>query len=160
MHKLSLRALVVPALAAALSASAYTTATIHYTDDRAETVVALTDNTTWKFADGMMNFATPDGNTAFKLGDIASIKLTAGAVGIGSIAAPEGSLSLRQNPVRDLIIIDGDLTAPARFEVFSIAGQRVMAIDAWQGEAVSAAHLPGGLYIIKINNQTFKFLKK
>lgn len=159
MHKILSHALVVSAIAASLSASAYTTATVSYLDGSPETTVGITDDTTWKFADGMLNFAKPEGSVSFRMGNIASIKFVTDNVGVEQVAAPEGSLSLRQNPVRDLITVDGYAGGETRLEVFSTAGQQVMAIPSWQGEPVDASSLAKGLYILKINNQTFKFIK-
>ena len=43
--------------------------------------------------------------------------------------------------------------------IWAVNGQQVYNNGAWQGENIVTSQLPRGIYIIKINNSTFKFKK-
>lgn len=44
--------------------------------------------------------------------------------------------------------------------LYNLGGQLMMRLGAWDGSAVSIASLPAGVYVFKVNNQTFKIVKK
>lgn len=48
----------------------------------------------------------------------------------------------------------------ANAALYTIGGQKVIALSSWNGSPVSTATLANGVYILKVNNQSFKFIKK
>lgn len=70
------------------------------------------------------------------------------------------SLGLRQNPVYSNLEVSGHDGAPADLCVISMSGARMMKISGWTGETVDVSALPVGVYILSINNNNIKFIKK
>ena len=52
------------------------------------------------------------------------------------------------------------LTSPAHAAIYNISGQRAMSLKAWDGTPVSTDALSSGVYILKVNNKSIKFVKK
>lgn len=48
----------------------------------------------------------------------------------------------------------------ANATLYSVDGQQVMRLTAWDGTPVNLATLGKGVYVLKVNNQSFKILKK
>lgn len=78
---------------------------------------------------------------------------------VETITASTG-LRLLHNPVEALIEPAGAATDNVHLTVTSLAGQTCIDIPEWQGEALDATGLAPGLYILTIDNQTLRFLKK
>ena len=103
------------------------------------------------------NEGDPDVTVSLAEGKIISFLTT--PVSVGNIGA-DRSLALRRNPVETMLEITGHDGNPAVLTVTSLAGQQLVKIDGWQGENVDVTSLVSGIYILNINNQTFKFIKK
>lgn len=103
------------------------------------------------------NTGEPDVTVASAQGKI--ISFLTSQVSASQIKA-DRSLALRRNPVETTLEITGHDGNPAVLTVTSLAGQRLVKIDSWQGENVDVTSLVSGIYILNINNQTFKFIKK
>ena len=64
------------------------------------------------------------------------------------------------------IVYDGQLLSASGLDgtcdaaIYNISGQRVSNLKAWNGSPVSTASLSSGMYIIKANNKSLKFVKK
>lgn len=80
--------------------------------------------------------------------------------GITGIQAQRATLALRENPVDDVLRISGSLDAPARVTITSVSGQTALRLDEWNGADIDVSALHPGLYLITVNNQTLKFIKK
>ena len=52
------------------------------------------------------------------------------------------------------------LAEPADAAVYNVSGQKVLNIRAWDGSPVSTAELGCGVYILKVNNKSIKFVKR
>ena len=52
------------------------------------------------------------------------------------------------------------LIGPANAAIYNIQGQRAMSLKAWDGTPVSTDALSNGVYILKVNNKSIKFVKK
>ena len=64
------------------------------------------------------------------------------------------------NPVDNIIRIIGyNNSEPAQLSIYSLNGEEVMRIDNWQGELIDASPLSAGIYILRINTTTIKFIK-
>lgn len=52
------------------------------------------------------------------------------------------------------------LAALADAAVYNVSGQKVMNLRAWDGSPISTAELGCGVYILKVNNKSVKFVKR
>lgn len=88
-------------------------------------------------------------------------KLTFGLKGSGvENVMSDSGLLLYPNPAVDCVNLQGwNASEPAVFSVYSVTGQCCLTISDWMGEPVSVSGLEKGLYIIKVNNNVFKFWK-
>ena len=78
--------------------------------------------------------------------------------GIGDVTAEETDLRLVVNG--DLVSLDGwQPGTPVRATIYSVSGQAVYLDAAWDGSAIDVARLPQGIYILKVNNNSYKFRK-
>jgi len=78
--------------------------------------------------------------------------------GIGDVTAEETDLRLVVNG--NLVSLDGWTPGTvARATVYSVSGQAVYVDGAWDGSAIDVARLPQGIYILKVNNNSYKFRK-
>ena len=44
--------------------------------------------------------------------------------------------------------------------IYSIGGEKVVNLKSWNGSPVNVGSLTNGVYILKVNNKSFKFIKK
>ena len=44
--------------------------------------------------------------------------------------------------------------------IYSIGGEKVVDLKSWNGNPVNVGSLTNGVYILKVNNKSFKFIKK
>lgn len=78
--------------------------------------------------------------------------------GIGDVTAEETDLRLVVNG--NLVSLDGWTPGTvARATVYSVSGQAVYVDGAWDGSAIDVARLPQGIYILKVNNNSYKLRK-
>lgn len=69
-------------------------------------------------------------------------------------------LMISPNPVDNIIRIVGyNNSEPAQLSIYSLNGEEVMRIENWQGETIDASPLSAGIYILRINTTTIKFIK-
>ncbi len=61
------------------------------------------------------------------------------------------------NPVRDLLYIKG-LKNTEQFEIYSIDGKQIL--DGKTSNMINVRSLPAGFYLLKVDRQTFKFIKE
>ena len=70
------------------------------------------------------------------------------------------NLLISPNPVDDIIRITGyNNSEPAQLSIYSLNGEEVIRIENWQGEPIDASLLSSGIYILRINTTTIKFIK-
>ncbi len=70
------------------------------------------------------------------------------------------SLMLYPNPATDYLQVVGwDTDKKADIAIYSVNGQLLQSIHEWIGTPIPVSSLPHGLYIFKINDQSFKFRK-
>lgn len=97
----------------------------------------------------------------FSYADVEKITFGEGTSGICDVIDAGVSLTLAENPVGDLLVVNGhDSSSPATLRINALNGSQVVLIDGWNGEAVDASKLTSGLYILSINSKTIKFIKK
>ena len=99
-----------------------------------------------------------DAQESYNLADIVSVSFdtTSGVSGL----KVDGKLTISVKPGSDLIEIGGyDGKTKYGVAVYNLAGEKVLGTENWKGDAVDVSSLPGGVYVIKINNTTLKFRK-
>ena len=79
--------------------------------------------------------------------------------GVPQVTASDG-VSLRRNPVESTLEFYGTLENKTTLKIFDLTGGLRLGIQGWSGESVDVSGLNPGLYIIKFDNQTIKFIKK
>ncbi|MBD5269412.1 MAG: T9SS type A sorting domain-containing protein [Bacteroides sp.] len=157
-------ALAWMAIVAAASASANTTMTVTYFDDSREaTVVNLLDGSRLVFggepAFDFSNCGSAPGR--INVADVKRITFEGKWTGVEGVSKEATSLRLRSNPVEAILSVEGyDGSKPAVVSIYSIAGREALPVENWKGEDINVSHLPTGVYILRINNSTLKFIKK
>lgn len=75
----------------------------------------------------------------------------------GEAVIDDQSITIYPNPATQQIHISGTFTTFEQLSIFNTAGDKVMSIQNYQGEAIDIAHLPSGAYAMHLlsNNQTF-----
>jgi hypothetical protein len=76
--------------------------------------------------------------------------------GIESIES--GKVRIYPNPVKESFRIDG-LTAQTQVSVTDINGRTVLKQTVEVGESISIAHLPQGIYLVRMNGESMKIIK-
>lgn len=132
-----------------------------YSNDSSAAPVEIPLQTVTKvqFADGgKMNVVKSEGEEVFDIKNVSRISFGE-ASAIDEIEASE-PLVVTPNPVRDYLTVKGgqDLYG-SEMSIYSIAGMRVKSVPSWKGESVDVASIPSGIYILKIQSQTVKFMK-
>lgn len=82
-----------------------------------------------------------------------------GASGIETMTADSGMRPL-QNPVNDIFATTCPPEQPCPLYISDMNGALVLRINAWNGEPVDVSALSSGFYLVKINNLTFKIIKR
>lgn len=122
--------------------------------------VAVTTDSKIKFTDeGIAVYEGEAQLASFAYDKCATISFL--SPGSGIEAVDNGSdLVLLTNPAYDQLLFSGYENVSAPLAVFSVNGQRMVYVKNWQGQPVDVSHLTPGLYLISVNNSTFKFIKK
>lgn len=159
MKKSRLAFVAMMLLTGAFTLSAQTSVTVFHTDGTGSDVFALTDASRLKFSSGQLLFENVAGSRPISLKDINSIKFKTKDSGAASVGADSAALFLRRNPVGETLVVDGTVPESSALEVYSPGGTRLIRMARWDGAPVDVSSLPGGLYFLKINNLTIKFIK-
>lgn len=123
-------------------------------------VVPITLDSKIKFtSEGMAVYNGESPLAAFSYEDCATITFLTSGSGVESVEKESG-LILLTNPAYDQLLFSGFENASASLTVYSINGQRMLQVKDWQGQPVDVRGLTPGIYLISVNNSTFKFIKK
>lgn len=119
----------------------------------------LSDMRKFDFGDGAMSIVSLTKPVAtVSLSSLRSIKFVGIADAIGSIIG-DGSQRVRFTFDGNKLSATGvDRNASAA--VFTTDGRKIMGAGHWDGTSFDVSGLPKGMYIFKVNNNTFKFIKK
>ena len=79
--------------------------------------------------------------------------------GVSQVTTSEG-VSLRRNPVESTLEFNGTLESKTALNIFDLTGGLRLGIQGWSGESVDVSGLTSGIYILKFDNHTIKFIKK
>lgn len=159
MNPRPLSALAALALAAA-PGLADTVMTV-FTGDEAQNVemFQLGDVGKVTFSDGVLAvFGEADALAKIDLSTVSRISFSSAETGVKSVAGTSGARLLR-NPVADLISVVG-ATPGSTVRVHDMWGRQMLGIDGWNGEDIDVSSLPSGTYLLRINSETIKVIKK
>lgn len=95
--------------------------------------------------------------SAISLTDIRSIKFIQGTTAIEKLTTNGNKLSFTVGDGQ--ITVGGWNGKDGSLFLYSADGSLVTSARHWAGEPVNIASLASGLYILKVNNQSFKFIK-
>ena len=120
--------------------------------------LSLSDVKSISFAEGDMVVTLADETTkTVGLTTTTMLQFEGDATAIAPVASGADGLEVKY--VGGFVSATG-LTAPADAAVYSVSGQKVMSVHAWDGSPVSTAELGCGVYIMKVNNKSIKFVKR
>lgn len=143
------------------AASAQTSLVLHPKQDGAEVKAFVLDGIrTLTFGDDGLTVNLKDGQTYVAAFDnLATLTFLDETTAIETVTA-ESAANL------DLFLTDGRLgvkNLPANVAteaaLYDAAGRAVLMRRQWNGEPIAIGHLPKGVYIFKVNNQTIKFTR-
>ena len=102
-----------------------------------------------------------DGNTRFvNTIDIGPYEYQMSTLSVIDIAEYNNTFNLFPNPTSNYLIIDSDIINNEVVEILNLAGQKVLQTEINQSnKRIDVLLLPKGMYLIKINNKTLKFVK-
>ena len=134
---------------------------IHFNEDRPMIETKLTAIDKITFTDTSFSIHITDNATEdYGYGEVEKITFS-DISSIGKISKEDNfKLLISPNPVNDIIRIMGyNSSEPAQLSIYSLDGEEVIRIENWQGEAIDASQLSAGIYILRINTTTIKFIK-
>lgn len=76
----------------------------------------------------------------------------------GTLAAAVG-VSVFPNPVTDFVNVRGDFAEPVGVSVWSASGQLCKTVDKWDGSPIDVSSLSKGVYVLRVDGKSFKFVK-
>ena len=161
MRKKSAFLLTLALAGTATSASAQASLVLNPKQGSSETKEFLLDGIrTLTFGDDGLTVNLKDGQTYVAAFDnLATLTFRDESTAIETVTA-EYAANL------DLFLTDGRLgvkNLPANVAteaaLYDAAGRAVLMRRQWNGEPIAIGHLPKGVYIFKVNNQTFKFTR-
>lgn len=59
-----------------------------------------------------------------------------------------------------LTVLGWNADKPAKIVIYALNGQQILTINQWDGRSINISQLQKGLYILRINDLTTKFIKK
>lgn len=106
------------------------------------------------FGENTLNIFGKEAST-FSFSDLRSIKFNL-TTGINATQGETGQMKVMIS--NDMLSVSG-ISGTANAAIFSVNGQQMTSLRAWNGAPVSIANLPKGVYILNIKNQSFKFIR-
>lgn len=80
---------------------------------------------------------------------------------LGMSSLNEASIKVYPNPVKDFLVIQNNMNAPAGVEIYSIDGKLVYQTELLQyNSSIPMEPFKSGIYLIKIQNNVFKIIKQ
>lgn len=108
----------------------------------------------------VLNGPKQDEVTSLPWAEVSKLTFHTSESGVQEVGVRTRTLSLRENPVGDILIVEDAPQETSRLSVYSLTGVCHIRIDRWNGSAVDVSALPSGIYLLSVNNQTLKFVKK
>ena len=69
------------------------------------------------------------------------------------------SFKVYPNPAHNELYVNGDEFGPYRYALYSMDGRLLLNGEVQNGDAIQIGDIPTGLYILKVNNSSFKISK-
>lgn len=111
------------------------------------------------FADSYLNVSnTLVAAQPFSLANVRLIKFTNAATAIETVSRSSAD-RLSFAYANGTISVNG-LSKPTNATLYTIGGQQVSNQSSWDGSPLSVATLPQGVYILKVGQTAYKFVKK
>lgn len=130
-------------------------------EDAEKAYADLTVDTKVRFSATGMEVVNGENVAVFPFADYSKLSFETGiSSGVKDLLANEGTLKLRRNPVESVLQLDGYAGNATTLSVFALNGAQALKIDAWSGQSVDVSSLPAGAYLISVNKQSIKFIKK
>lgn len=79
---------------------------------------------------------------------------------VKTLTQGDSKVKVTPNPVHDYLCVSGATDSYGKdLNVYAMTGNLVVSVPAWNGEPVNVADLPQGIYFVRINSITIKFIK-
>lgn len=129
--------------------------------------IDLTVGTKMTFSEKTFEIVSTQGENlrTFSFSDVRHLTFEDGTAGGGNDTTDNrmyvraGQLQLAYNPVGDILRVNGHDGSRTTVQIFNVTGKKIYS-SAWQGEDLYVGNLTSGLYVITIQSQTIKFIKK
>lgn len=130
--------------------------------DNSPVRVETADVSSIKFNKTMMFVDTNDGQSiSYSFSEISKIVFDGGEASIEAIDAKTVAVNVFPNPVKDKLIIEGaDELSGSEVFIYSMTGVLCAQCSQWNGEAIDVSGFNAGVYFVKINSITLKFIKQ
>lgn len=113
-----------------------------------------------KFMESQFSVVNGASASEYKYADVESITI-AQSSGLSETTVAGSAYTLATNPVADMLRINGFTGSEGvRLSLASLSGATVVSLPNWQGQEIRVADLAPGLYILSIDSQTLKVIKK
>ena len=141
------------------SASGQTKVEVIPVEGGASTTFELADIKKMTFGEGNLGIIAQDEASptfSMPLGNVRIIKFVDASSSIGKNVSADNSIEISY---RSGMLTATGIGNPVKAVIYGADGRTVYSENRWEGEPISVASLPEGVYILKVNNKTFKFAK-
>lgn len=132
---------------------------IYSHDGSAPVEISIYDIRKVTFQDDTFTMVYEDGIAAdqqFAYDDVRCVKFSGETTGIGSVQSDQLGDDITISRGASSIIVGG-VTERAQLRLFDISGRPVLSQTLTSDTTISTEALPAGVYILRVNNKTFKF---
>lgn len=131
---------------------------VYPTTSAEATAFSLSDVTKLTFGESDLFVHAAKSTTTFPLEGVRCIKFD-GLVDAISPVVSNLDARLKASYANGVITISGWQGGETRAEVFSLSGYKQLSVARWNGNSISVEALPKGVYLLRINSFTYKFVK-
>ncbi|MCM1110937.1 MAG: T9SS type A sorting domain-containing protein [Clostridium sp.] len=125
-----------------------------------ESSYALSLQSRLKFVDGKLRILSGESTVAeHPLANVEKLMFGTGLTAIDILPADQTAVCPEYYTIRDIVTFTGQPASPCPLELYSLGGSRVIAVTDWSGEQIDMSGLAAGIYLLHINNETFKLIK-
>lgn len=131
---------------------------VYPTSGTEATAFNLDDVTKLTFGESQLFVNAAKTQTAFSFEGVRCIKFDGLTDDISPVIS-NGETRLKASYANGVITLAGWQGGETRAEVFSLSGYKQLSIARWNGNSISVEALPKGVYLLRINSFTYKFVK-